>query len=138
MQKYLCRRFCLGTCLCRNKYSFYILVTLSFQWYLQKKSSGFCKAVFPKVAKTRMMPSVKLPRHCVWGACLCGRLFAQTDHLGLESLVSLGVLGFPSEGTFWSRCVYVLLTPVLAEEGLSRRTELPVGTSRFEADLWRS
>lgn len=48
--------------------------------------------VFPKVAKTRMMSSVKLPRHCVWGACLVwaplrSEAEALTDHLGLHSRV---------------------------------------------------
>lgn len=65
--------------LCRNRYSFYILFLLPclFSGTYKKNHLGFVMWVFPKVAKTRMMPSVKLLRHCVWGACLCGRFFAQ-------------------------------------------------------------
>lgn len=80
--------------LCRNGYSFYILFLLPclFSSTYKKKNLDFVMWVFPKVAKTRMMSSVKLPRHCVWGACLVwaplrSEAEALTDNLGLHSRV---------------------------------------------------
>lgn len=95
MQKYLCRRFCLGTSNCVETdilFTFFSCYLVFSVVLTKKKNLDFVMWVFPKVAKTRMMSSVKLPRHCVWGACLVwaplrSEAEALTDHLGLHSRV---------------------------------------------------